>query len=71
MAQVMTAKEFGRKVDLEHLEVIRRIRRGDIEATKFGWFWTIPTTEVDRVRQSDWYQRLMERRNRHSSEQLA
>lgn len=66
MAQVMTAKEFGQQLNLEHLEVIRRIRRGDINAKKFGWFWTIPVTEVDRVRESDWYTRLMERRGRSS-----
>lgn len=62
LATVLTAKEVGERLNLEHTEVIRRIRKGDIEASKLGWFWTIKATEVERVKNQDWYQRVMKRR---------
>lgn len=62
MATVVTAKEFGERVGLEHTEVIRRIRRQDILAEKLGWFWVIDVKEIDRVTSTDWYQRVMKRR---------
>lgn len=62
MAKVYTARQFGEEVGLEHLEVIRRIRKGDIKATKFGWNWVIKAEEVGAVRKSDWYKRLQARR---------
>lgn len=62
MAKVFTARQFGEEVGLEHLEVIRRIRKGDISATKFGWNWVIKAEEVKHVKQSEWYKRLQARR---------
>lgn len=57
------AREVARRLNLEHKEVIRRIRRGDINAEKLpgGWFWLIDEDEVDRVKTADWYQRYLER----------
>jgi hypothetical protein len=64
LATVLTAKEFGERLGLQHLEVIRRIRRGDIKAQKLGWFWVIDAEEETRVRDQDWYKRVMARRAR-------
>jgi hypothetical protein len=63
---VLTARELGDELGLKHIEVIRRIRKGQIAATKLGWMYTIEVSEIDRVRNSDWYQKLMERRQRES-----
>lgn len=63
----LTARKFGEKVELAHLEVIRRIKKGDIIAKKWGWNWAIPVTEVERVREEEWYKRLMARRGRIAS----
>lgn len=62
MARYITARQVGEQLGLEHLEVIRRIRRKDIKARKFGWNWAIEAEEVNRVKQSDWYKKVMERR---------
>lgn len=67
LATVVTAREAGERLNLEHLEVIRRIRRGDIQAKKFGWNWTIEVDEITRVRETDWYQKLMARRAREAT----
>lgn len=67
MATVVTAREAGERLGLEHLEIIRRIRKGDIKAAKFGWFWTIEVGEVERVKNTDWYRRVMERRAREAA----
>lgn len=62
MASHMTAKEAGVELNLEHTEVIRRIRKGQIKASKMGWFWLIPVQEVEEVKQSDWWKNVMHRR---------
>lgn len=62
MATFLTAREAGERLGLDHLEVIRRIRRGDIKARKFGWNWAVPSDEIERVREADWYRRVMARR---------
>ncbi len=62
MARVYTARQAGEKLGLTHQEVIRRIRRGDIKASKFGWNWVVPVEEVERVKDLDWYKRVMARR---------
>lgn len=64
MARVTTAKAAGEELGLKHIEVIRRIRKGDIEASKFGWSWAIEVEEVERVKQKPWYISLMKRRHR-------
>lgn len=62
MARYTTASQAGEELNLEHKEVIRRIRRGDINAEKLGWNWIIPVTEVEAVRAKEWYIKLMEYR---------
>jgi hypothetical protein len=66
LASSLTAREFGDRLGLEHLEVIRRIRKGDIKATKWGWNWAIPASEVEAVKHRDWYQKIQVRRARPS-----
>jgi hypothetical protein len=61
MAKLFTARQVGEVLDLPHLEVIRRIRRGDIIAKKLGWNWVIEEDAVDKARGSDWYQRHLAR----------
>jgi hypothetical protein len=62
MAKYYSASQFGERVDLPHNEVIRRIRRGDINAQKLGWNWLIHEGEVERVKDTEWYRRTMKRR---------
>lgn len=62
MAKYTTASQTGEALGLEHKEVIRRIRRGDIVAKKLGWNWLIEVDEVEAVRTREWYLRLMELR---------
>jgi hypothetical protein len=62
MAKLYSARQAGEELDLEHLEVIRRLRRKDIEGRKLGWNWVISQEAIDAARASDWYTRLMTRR---------
>ena len=62
MAKYTTASQAGEELNLEHKEVIRRIRRGDIVAQKLGWNWIIEVTEVEAVKAKSWYIKLMEYR---------
>lgn len=63
----LTAREAGELLELEHIEVIRRIRRGQIHATKVGnWFWVIKESEVESVKKSQWYKSLMNLRARRA-----
>jgi hypothetical protein len=52
-----TARQLGIKMGLDHKEVIRRIRKRDIEASKLGWFWVIDEDAAERAMNSEWYQR--------------
>lgn len=69
MSEPITPREAGERLDLTHLEVIRRIRRKQIRAKKLdgGWYWLIKPEEVDRVRKTDWYKRLMRLRKQRAS----
>lgn len=58
----ITARAAGEQLGLDHLEVIRRIRKGDIRAVKFGWNWAVHKNEVERVKRRQWYIQLMARR---------
>lgn len=61
MSKIMSAKQAGEKMHLPHKEVIRRIRRKDIKATKIGgngWNWLTTEEWVEEAMQSDWYKRL-------------
>lgn len=61
MTKIFTPRQVGEELDLPHLEVIRRIRRGDIKAQKLGWNWVIEEDAVEAARKSDWYQRRLAR----------
>ena len=67
MPSKLSAREFADQTDLDHLEVIRRIHKGDIKAKKWGWNWVIPITEVEAVKARDWYKRVMARRQRNQT----
>lgn len=68
MADVITPRKFGEELGLKHLEVIRRIRRGDIRAKKLdGWAWIIDVKELERVPKTEWYKRLIARRQREAN----
>ena len=58
----LTARKVGEQLDLTHVEVIRRLRRGDIEGKKWGWNWAISSEEVELVKRKPWYQRVMKLR---------
>ena len=58
---LISTKEAADRLGLEPKEVIRRIRRGDIAAEKFGWVWTIAEKEIERVKEKDWYKRYQDR----------
>lgn len=63
MASKLSTREVANRLGLEPKEVIRRIRRGDIVAEKFGWIWTVNESEVEKVKNKDWYKRYQ---NRHA-----
>lgn len=66
----ITAKEAGERLNLDHLEIIRRIRRGQITAKKKGgWFWIIREEEVAKVKRKPWYINLMRLRAKRTSSQ--
>lgn len=58
---LLNTKEAAKRLDIDQREVVRRIRRGEIKAKKWGWSWAIVETEIDRVKSTDWYQRLLVR----------
>ena len=62
MATVMSARQAGDRLNLDHHEVIRRIRKGQIKAQKMGWSWLLQETDVEAVREMDWYKNVMKRR---------
>ena len=64
MSKVYSARKAGVELGIPHLEVIRRIRKGDIKATKLDWTWIITEEAVEEARQADWYKK---RQARHSS----
>lgn len=67
MSNVLTARELGEAVGLKHIEVIRRIRKGQIRAEKMGWVYVIDREEIERVKTADWYTRLMARREEQTA----
>lgn len=57
MSKMYSAREAGEKMGIPHKEVIRRIRRKEIEAGRIGWVYAISEEAVDKAMQSDWYLR--------------
>jgi len=60
----LTLRQVGEDLGMDHLEVNRRVRKGQIEAYKQGWIWLVPKEAVEKARKSDWYQRRLARRQR-------
>lgn len=50
-----SAKQVAEKMGLRHTEVIRRIRKNDIEASKMGWFYVITEEALEEAMNSEWY----------------
>lgn len=46
---------------MPHLEVIRRIRKGQIRAHKLGWVWIIEEADFEAIKQTPWYVRRLAR----------
>jgi hypothetical protein len=67
MAKAVSAKKAGTLLGISHLEVIRRIRKGQIPAHKFagGWTWVINLDDIEKVKEMEWY-KLYQRRRRVS-----
>lgn len=61
MAKLFTARQTGEALKLPHLEIIRRLRRGDIKGRKLGWNWVITEEAIEAAKASDWYQRHLAR----------
>lgn len=60
--ELLTASQVSDLLEMPHLEVIRRLKKGDIKGKKLGWFWTVKETEVERVKSSDWYIKYIAKR---------
>lgn len=62
MVELLNTRAIAERLDMPQLEVIRRIRKGDIVAQKFGWIWVAEPQEVEKVLDSEWYKRYQRRR---------
>jgi len=62
LAKIYTARQVGDLLEIPHLEVIRRIRRNDIEGKKLGWNWVITDEAVEKAKKADWYNRHLARK---------
>ena len=71
MPKVYSARKAGLELGIPHLEVIRRIRKGDIRAQKLDWNWIITAEAIEEVRQADWYKKRQERHSSGSSDAAA
>lgn len=56
-SDLLSARQAAEIMGLPHKEVIRRIRKEDIEAEKLGWNWVLTRDNVAKAMASDWYQR--------------
>lgn len=62
MTDLLNTRAVSDELGIPKLEVVRRIRKGDIKAQKWGWNWAVEAAEVERVREADWY-RKYQRKN--------
>lgn len=60
-SKIMSARQAGERMNLPHREVIRRIKKDDIRATKVGWNWMTTEEWVDEAMKSDWYKKAQAR----------
>lgn len=63
MSKIYSARAVGEELGIPHLEVIRRIRKGDIKASKLGWTYVIQEEAITEAKKSDWYKRRIARQN--------
>lgn len=57
-----SAAEVGDLLEMKHLEVIRRIRKGDIIGRKVGWFWVIKGRDIQMAIRSPWYKKRQKKK---------
>jgi hypothetical protein len=57
--ELMSVAQFVSATGLTHLEVNRRLHKGQINGQKIGYFWAIRTSEVERVKKTGWYKARM------------
>lgn len=54
----LTTRQFAKRLKkLTAKEVLSRCQSGDIKAEKFGWVWAIDESQVEEVKNSEWYKR--------------
>ena len=54
----VSRSEARATLNLSRDQMIYRIKKGHIAATKVGYFWVIPTSELTRVPETEWYKAL-------------
>lgn len=57
MSKLFSARQAGELLGMPHREVIRRINRQQIKATKVGWNWMLKEEWINEVMEADWYKR--------------
>lgn len=67
MAKIYSARGAGEKLGIPHLEVIRRIHKGDIRAQKLGWNWVVREDAIEEAKGSDWYKRRIQRQGSNNT----
>ena len=60
--EMLNTRAVSEQLDIPQLEVVRRIRKGDIKASKWGWNWAVEAAEIERIRQSKWYKKYQRRK---------
>jgi len=68
MAKVYSARKARVALGIPHLEVIRRIRKGDMNGQKLDWNYIITEEDIEDARQRDWYKKRMARHSSGSSD---
>jgi hypothetical protein len=56
--ELLTAKQAGEMMALPHKEIIRRIRKNDLKASKLGWVYVLRRRDVKKAMEAEWYQRV-------------
>lgn len=53
--------EVAAHLGMKHLEVTRRINRGDIVAHKVGWFWVVKGQAILDAKRTPWYRKRLKK----------
>ena len=51
----VSRREAQRELGLTRDQMLYRLSTGDIKSEKVDWLYMIPASEIERVKQSDWY----------------